>query len=237
MSAPELISKAKTSSEPTRRDRLNIAVARFLDHPTPDRAGARPYRIQCRVARCDMGLPSHNLSSPFASFRVFRGPHSLVRFREEALSQAITSDIESSLARKRRGGFARNRFADPLPSVADPPTHRYADRFPRSPTRRPAVSRPFLPFADPPIRRSADPFLPLADPPTRRFADPFPPLADPPIRRFADPFLPPPTRRYAVSPIRFTRSPTRRPADPPTRFPGRQPELGVAPSLHLKTWD
>jgi hypothetical protein len=29
----------------------------FLGHATPDRAGARPYRVQCRVARCDMGPP------------------------------------------------------------------------------------------------------------------------------------------------------------------------------------
>src|SRR5271165_6520304 len=28
----------------------------FFGHATPDRAGARPYRVQCRVARCDMGL-------------------------------------------------------------------------------------------------------------------------------------------------------------------------------------
>jgi hypothetical protein len=35
------------------------------------RAGARPYRVQCRVARCDMGLPaqtSHPLSRLFACF-------------------------------------------------------------------------------------------------------------------------------------------------------------------------
>ena len=36
-----------------------------------------PYRVQCRVARCDMGLPAPHFSSSFASFRVFRGPHSL----------------------------------------------------------------------------------------------------------------------------------------------------------------
>ena len=46
----------------------------FFGHATPDRAGARPYRVQCRVARCDMGRPGQHLSSPFASFRVFRGP-------------------------------------------------------------------------------------------------------------------------------------------------------------------
>src|SRR5271157_6156452 len=39
--------------------------------------GARPYRVQCRVARFEHGPPSPHLSSPFASFRVFRGPHSL----------------------------------------------------------------------------------------------------------------------------------------------------------------
>ena len=43
----------------------------FFGHATPDRAGARPYRVQCRVARCDMGLPahtSHPLSRLFACF-------------------------------------------------------------------------------------------------------------------------------------------------------------------------
>ena len=34
---------------------------------TPDRAGARPYRVQCRVARCDMGLPAH-ASHPLSRF-------------------------------------------------------------------------------------------------------------------------------------------------------------------------
>src|SRR5271166_6674125 len=48
----------------------------FFGHTTPDRAGARPYRVQCRVARCDMGLPAHASHPLFASFRVFRGPHS-----------------------------------------------------------------------------------------------------------------------------------------------------------------
>ena len=31
-------------------------VGPFFGHATPDRAGARPYRVKCRVARCDMGL-------------------------------------------------------------------------------------------------------------------------------------------------------------------------------------
>ena len=39
----------------------------------------------------------------------------------------------------------RRANPDPFPSVAEPPTRRFAD--------------PFLPLADPPIRRSADPFL------------------------------------------------------------------------------
>src|SRR5580698_5126885 len=49
-------------------------VGPFFGHATPDRAGARPYRVRCRVARCGMGLSAHTPSSPFASFRVFRGP-------------------------------------------------------------------------------------------------------------------------------------------------------------------
>src|SRR5271166_6893478 len=43
----------------------------FFGHTTPDRAGARPYRVQCRVARCDMGLPAHT-SDPLS--RVSRAP-------------------------------------------------------------------------------------------------------------------------------------------------------------------
>jgi hypothetical protein len=39
----------------------------FFGHATPDRAGARPYRAQCRVTRCDMGLPA----TPLIPFRVF----------------------------------------------------------------------------------------------------------------------------------------------------------------------
>ena len=38
---------------------LCICRCTFFGHATPDRAGARPYRVQCRVARCDMGLPAH----------------------------------------------------------------------------------------------------------------------------------------------------------------------------------
>ena len=72
MRAPELISKAKASSEPTRRDRSNIAVARFLDIPrriaqervpTTSNVGSRdvtwasqpqpliPFRVFSRVSR------------------------------------------------------------------------------------------------------------------------------------------------------------------------------------------
>src|SRR5271165_791480 len=47
----------------------------FFGHATPDHAGARPgarpYRVQCRVARCGMGIPSlisHPLSRLFACF-------------------------------------------------------------------------------------------------------------------------------------------------------------------------
>jgi hypothetical protein len=43
----------------------------FFGHATPDRAGARPYRLQCRIGRCDMDPPantSHPLSRLFACF-------------------------------------------------------------------------------------------------------------------------------------------------------------------------
>ena len=32
----------------------------FFGHATPDRAGARPYRVQCRVTRCDIRLPARS---------------------------------------------------------------------------------------------------------------------------------------------------------------------------------
>ena len=31
----------------------------FFGHATPDRAGARPYHVQCRVTRCDTGPNLH----------------------------------------------------------------------------------------------------------------------------------------------------------------------------------
>ena len=65
ISAPD---PAESATPAGKRDRSNIAVARFLDHPTPDRAGARPHRVQCRVARCDMGLPAHTSHPLFAFF-------------------------------------------------------------------------------------------------------------------------------------------------------------------------
>jgi len=43
----------------------------FFGHATPDRAGAHPYRVQSRVAQCDMGLPVH-ASHPLS--RLFAGP-------------------------------------------------------------------------------------------------------------------------------------------------------------------
>jgi hypothetical protein len=43
----------------------------FFGHATPDRAGARPYRVQGRVARCDMGLPAHTCHP---IWRLSRGP-------------------------------------------------------------------------------------------------------------------------------------------------------------------
>ena len=50
---------------------LSLVLSTFFGHATPDRAGARPYRVQCRVARCDMGLPAH---TPHSLSRVSRAP-------------------------------------------------------------------------------------------------------------------------------------------------------------------
>ena len=88
---------------PTRRDRSNIAVARFFGHATPDRAGARPYRVQCRVARCDIDIPahiSHPLSRLFACFagrKKKKGSHgprwSRSNFGEARLKTPASSDL------------------------------------------------------------------------------------------------------------------------------------------------
>src|SRR5271169_7049952 len=61
---------------PTRRDRSNIAVARFLDMPR--RIAQERVPTASNVGSRDVTWPpSPHLSSPFAFFRVFRGPHSL----------------------------------------------------------------------------------------------------------------------------------------------------------------
>jgi hypothetical protein len=46
----------------------------FFGHATPDRAGARPYRVQGRVARCDMDLPDHTSDPLSCLFACFAGP-------------------------------------------------------------------------------------------------------------------------------------------------------------------
>jgi hypothetical protein len=53
----------------------------FFGYATPDRAGARPYRVQCRVARCDMGLPAHTSHSIWRLFACFAGPRPTRRDR------------------------------------------------------------------------------------------------------------------------------------------------------------
>ena len=59
-------------SDPTNSEgQVKYCRCTFFGHATPDRAGARPYRVQCRVARCSMGIPaqtSHPLSRLFACF-------------------------------------------------------------------------------------------------------------------------------------------------------------------------
>jgi hypothetical protein len=47
---------------------------KFFGHATPDRAGACPYRVQCRVARCDMDLPAHTSHPLSRLFACFAGP-------------------------------------------------------------------------------------------------------------------------------------------------------------------
>ena len=45
----------------------------FFGHATPDRAGAR-LRVQCRVARCDIGCPAHTSHPLSRLFACFAGP-------------------------------------------------------------------------------------------------------------------------------------------------------------------
>ena len=51
-----------------------ILPLHVFGHATPDRAGARPYRVQGRVARCGMGLPDHASHPLSRLFACFAGP-------------------------------------------------------------------------------------------------------------------------------------------------------------------
>ena len=74
--------------EPRKEGQVKYCRCTFFGHATPDRAGARPYRVQCRVARFEHGPPSPHLSSRFRVFsRVSRAPFlSLLRFAFGALT-------------------------------------------------------------------------------------------------------------------------------------------------------
>ena len=70
----------------------------FFGHATPDRAGARPYRVQCRVARCDMGLPAHTSHPLSRLFACFAGP--------PFLRQSGVSEAQRTATRAPRSGAA-----------------------------------------------------------------------------------------------------------------------------------
>ena len=65
----------------------------FFGHATPDRAGARPYRVQCRVAQCDIGLPAHTSHRFSRVLACFAGPISQAsreRYRLEPKKKSVT---------------------------------------------------------------------------------------------------------------------------------------------------
>ena len=62
----------------SRRDRSNIAVARFLDMPRRIAQERVPTASNLGSRDATWVVPAQHLSSPFASFRVFRGPLSSV---------------------------------------------------------------------------------------------------------------------------------------------------------------
>ena len=46
---------SSSTGYPRKEGQVKHCRCTFFGHATPDRAGARPYRVQCWVARCDMG--------------------------------------------------------------------------------------------------------------------------------------------------------------------------------------
>ena len=62
--------RTRTNSE----GQVKYCRCTFFGHATPDRAGARPYRVECRVARCGMGLPAHTSHPLSRLFACFAGP-------------------------------------------------------------------------------------------------------------------------------------------------------------------
>ena len=66
----ETITIGKRRKGPTRRTGQTLPLHVFWT----SHAGARPYRIQCRVARCDMGRPAHTSHPLSRLFACFAGP-------------------------------------------------------------------------------------------------------------------------------------------------------------------
>src|SRR5208282_1243740 len=73
---PHSLGKAETLTGPRTDSEGQVKYCRctFFGHATPDRAGARPYRVQYRVAQCDMGLPAHTSLPLSRLFACFAGP-------------------------------------------------------------------------------------------------------------------------------------------------------------------
>ena len=86
---------------------LKYCCRTLFGRATPDHAGACPYRVECRVARCDMASQLMALF-PFASFRVFRGPHSSFcsKFSSLPSVRASVTPMSRGVSRARAGSLS-----------------------------------------------------------------------------------------------------------------------------------
>ena len=62
MEEPKQSAEARGSGL-SRRYRSSIALSHFFGRTTPDHAGACPYRVQCRIARCDAAADDGEITS------------------------------------------------------------------------------------------------------------------------------------------------------------------------------
>jgi hypothetical protein len=140
------------AGKPTRRDRSNIAVARFFGHPTPDRAervptasnvGSRdvtwasqpqpliPFRVFSRVSRTP--FLRHGSARPGATARRQKRAQRLAEPKNDHREKPVSAryrrsrrESEQKLANETKGRpaltFRQRRPADPLPPASSPLT-------------------------------------------------------------------------------------------------------------------